>query len=82
MSNKPVGEVREDMNKLFFHIYYPTELKPGDKLYAAPVAVPNAISVRDAISHMEKHESGVSVNVAYKFGWNACRAAMLNGGKS
>lgn len=45
----------------------------------APVSVPDAISTRQAIAKMENHEPCDSINVAYKFGWNACRAAMLQG---
>ncbi|HFD3846808.1 TPA: hypothetical protein ACF3R9_003272, partial [Serratia marcescens] len=40
-------------------------------------AVPGAISTRQAIVKMESHEPCESINVAYKLGWNACRAAML-----
>ncbi|MEG6025576.1 DUF551 domain-containing protein [Enterobacter hormaechei] len=43
------------------------------------VSVPDAISTRQAIAKMENHELCDSINVAYKFGWNACRAAMLQG---
>jgi len=46
------------------------------ELTRAP-AVPGAISTRQAIVKMESHEPCDSINVAYKFGWNACRAAML-----
>lgn len=45
----------------------------------APISVPDAISTRQAIAKMENHEPCDSINVAYKFGWNACRAAMLQG---
>lgn len=45
----------------------------------APVSVPDAISTRQAIAKIENHEPCDSINVAYKFGWNACRAAMLQG---
>ncbi|WP_417648422.1 hypothetical protein [Enterobacter hormaechei] len=50
-------------------------------LYTAPPApvVPDAISTRQAIAQMENHEPCDSINVAYKFGWNACRAALLKG---
>ncbi|HCL1716237.1 TPA: hypothetical protein N1429_002052 [Salmonella enterica subsp. enterica serovar Minnesota] len=48
----------------------------------APVSVPDAISTRQAIAKMESHEPCDSINVAYKFGWNACRAAMLQAGNS
>lgn len=48
-------------------------------LYTAPPtpAVPDAISTRQAIDNMESHGPCDSINVAYKHGWNACRAAML-----
>ncbi|WP_426723841.1 DUF3850 domain-containing protein [Enterobacter cloacae complex sp. 302F9] len=48
----------------------------------APVYVPDAISTRQAIAKMENHEPCDSINVAYKFGWNACRAAMLQGAEN
>ncbi|EMO9578618.1 hypothetical protein MXA42_000020 [Enterobacter hormaechei] len=56
-------------------------LPEGTVLYTAPPApvVPDAISTRQAIAQMENHEPCDSINVAYKFGWNACRAAMLQG---
>ncbi|MFW2972605.1 hypothetical protein ACN6UB_19355 [Serratia marcescens] len=49
------------------------------RIIAAPPApaVPEAISTRQAIIKMESHEPCDSINVAYKLGWNACRAAML-----
>lgn len=46
-----------------------------------PVSVPDAISTRQVIAKMENHEPCDSINVAYKFGWNACRAAMLQEAK-
>ena len=51
-------------------------------LYTTPPAsvVPDAISTRQAIAKMENHEPCDSINVAYKYGWNACRAAMLQAG--
>ncbi|EAS3170738.1 hypothetical protein DOV11_19450 [Salmonella enterica] len=48
----------------------------------ATVSVPDAISTRQAIAKMESHEPCDSINVAYKFGWNACRSAMLQAGNS
>lgn len=53
-------------------------------LYTTPPAsvVPDAISTRQAIAKMENHEPCDSINVAYKYGWNACRAAMLQAGNS
>ncbi|ECY6273598.1 hypothetical protein AVF33_19500 [Salmonella enterica subsp. enterica serovar Napoli] len=44
--------------------------------------VPESISVRQAISALESADSVTTIGQAYKMGWNACRAAMLNGGKS
>ncbi|EHJ1750748.1 TPA: hypothetical protein ACIBPO_002477 [Salmonella enterica subsp. enterica serovar Havana] len=51
-------------------------------LYTTPPApiVPDAISTRQAISKMEECEPCDSINVAYKYGWNACRATMLQAG--
>ncbi|EPG2851658.1 hypothetical protein OEE91_003010 [Citrobacter freundii] len=56
----------------------------GVPLYTAPPApvVPDAISTRQAISKMEECDPCDSVNVAYKYGWNACRASMLQAGNS
>ncbi|HEO8936099.1 TPA: hypothetical protein QIF01_004940 [Serratia marcescens] len=57
------------------------ELSADDRLalYTAPPApaVPDAISTRQAIANMERHELCSSINVAYKHGWNDFRAAML-----
>ncbi|EBV0042324.1 hypothetical protein EXB17_18430 [Salmonella enterica subsp. enterica serovar Bonariensis] len=44
--------------------------------------VPESISVRQAISTLESADCVTTIGQAYKMGWNACRAAMLNGGKS
>ncbi|EBG4357185.1 hypothetical protein VJ119_003002 [Salmonella enterica] len=44
--------------------------------------VPESISVRQAISALESADCVTTIGQAYKMGWNACRAAMLNGGKS
>ncbi|EIV7916831.1 hypothetical protein ML153_002475 [Klebsiella pneumoniae] len=52
----------------------------GTKLYLhaqpAPV-VPKSISVRQAISALESAGAVTTIGQAYKMGWNACRAAML-----
>lgn len=48
-------------------------------VYAAqptPV-VPKSISVREAISALESEDAVTTIGQAYKMGWNACRAAML-----
>lgn len=42
----------------------------------APV-VPKSISVRQAISALESAGAVTTIGQAYKMGWNACRAAML-----
>lgn len=42
----------------------------------APV-VPKSISVRQAISALESADAVTTIGQAYKLGWNACRAAML-----
>lgn len=44
--------------------------------------VPKSISVREAISALESADAVTTIGQAYKMGWNACRAAMLSGGKS
>lgn len=49
-------------------------------LYAAPQptpVVPKSISVREAISALESEDAVTTIGQAYKMGWNACRAAML-----
>lgn len=58
---------------------YKGALVIGQHLYTAPPApaVPEAISTRQAIANMERHELCGSINVAYKHGWNDFRAAML-----
>ncbi|MCM6272036.1 DUF551 domain-containing protein [Klebsiella pneumoniae] len=46
--------------------------------HAQPVpVVPKSISVRDAISALESEDAVTTIGQAYKMGWNACRAAML-----
>jgi len=56
-------------------------IRCADELAPQP-ALPGAISTRQAISKMEECEPCDSINVAYKYGWNACRAAMLQGAGS
>ncbi|ECF5974105.1 molecular chaperone DnaJ [Salmonella enterica subsp. salamae] len=43
--------------------------------------VPESISVRQAISALESADSVTTIGQAYKMGWNACCAAMLQGGQ-
>ncbi|EOW2321366.1 hypothetical protein ACNY98_002535 [Klebsiella variicola] len=47
-------------------------------LHAQPApVVPKSISVRQAISALESADAVTTIGQAYKMGWNACRAAML-----
>ncbi|WP_320340061.1 DUF551 domain-containing protein [Salmonella enterica] len=49
-------------------------------LEAAPEpVVPESISVRQAISALESADCVTTIGQAYKMGWNACRAALLQG---
>lgn len=61
-------------------VYYrpPKELglKIGDKLYAAP---PAPVSVPDEMYWQNAPVEGSTRAAAYATGWNACRAAMLQG---
>ncbi|EEM1612583.1 hypothetical protein GJK24_05240 [Salmonella enterica] len=41
--------------------------------------VPEYISVRQAISALESADCVTTIGQAYEMGWNACRAAMLQG---
>lgn len=63
----------EDINE------YQITVTPLCTAQPTAVSVPDAISTRQAIAKMENHELCDSINVAYKFGWNACRAAMIKG---
>lgn len=48
-------------------------------LHAQPApVVPKSISVRQAISALERAGAVTTIGQAYKMGWNACRAAMLD----
>ena len=90
-SCNPTGEF---INTFVTHIADVGEWLPGyvmlsierEPVYAAPQlpqpAVPDAISTRQAISKMEECDPCDSINVAYKYGWNACRAAMLRGAEA
>lgn len=83
---EPVMEVRSYFNGEYVcRKLTKGALKPGVKLYYNPVpvpAVPNEISTTDAMKIMNGRIITMSLHTAYKNGWNACRAAMLNGGKS
>ncbi|EGF0251251.1 DUF551 domain-containing protein [Salmonella enterica] len=48
-------------------------------LAAPEPVVPESISVRQAISALESADCVTTIGQAYKMGWNACRAAMLQG---
>ena len=75
--SEPVAEITEDLGRLFVKISYPTTLRAGDKLYrhARQPVVPDE---KDKAVDADDHPLLWSFNE----GWNACRAAMLNGGKS
>ena len=45
--------------------------------HAQQPVVPKSISVRQAISALESAGAVTTIGQAYKMGWNACRAAML-----
>lgn len=79
------GEHWRDLNKAQYNDHVNLGADGLRILYAAPQlpqpAVPDAISTRQAISKMEECEPCDSINVAYKYWWNACRAAMLHGDK-
>ncbi|BCL48895.1 hypothetical protein [Citrobacter koseri] len=76
---EPVGYYRKGSDGFYFAS--PTEQRPGTiPLYAAPPApvVPDEVTYEQA----EKLSGWESCSDAWADGWNACRAAMLNGGKS
>ena len=54
----------------------PFRLRSAANAQPAPV-VPKSISVRQAISALESADAVTTIGQAYKMGWNACRAAML-----
>ncbi|MFV5078332.1 hypothetical protein ACJ42O_017235 [Klebsiella pneumoniae] len=84
MDSDPVAEVCED-----YAIRYisngpaPKEgLRPGDKLYrhAQQPVVPEEWAIADAVKFCKetgRQDAGSAMDA-----WNACRAAMLSGGKS
>ncbi|STV22134.1 Uncharacterised protein [Klebsiella pneumoniae] len=81
--SEPVAEITEDLGRLFVKIHYPTTLRADDKLYRhaqpAPV-VPEEWTIADAVKFCK--ETGRQDAGAAMGAWNACRAAMLSGGKS
>jgi chromosome segregation ATPase len=52
------------------------KLSIGDQVYTAamPSVLPPAIGTREAIQRLEQEDTPGSVNVAYKWGYNQCRA--------
>ncbi|MFU7767077.1 hypothetical protein [Klebsiella pneumoniae] len=64
----PIWSVITDLERNIAPLY--RHAKP------APV-VPKSISVRQAISALESADAVTTIGQAYKIGWNACRAAML-----
>ena len=88
--SEPVAEITEDLGRLFVKIHYPTTLKAGDKLYrhAQPApAVPDGLIKAVEFYEQVKRENPPVETGAWEdaVDWvltEACRAAMLNGGKS
>lgn len=76
--SEPVAEITEDLGRLFVKIHYPTTLKAGTKLYRHAQPEPVVPDEKDKTVDADDHPLLWSFNE----GWNACRAAMLNGGKS
>lgn len=87
--SESVAEITEDLGRLFVKIHFPTTLKAGDKLYRheqQPV-VPDEITSASAPEVFEIAAEAERLGLrgtyaSYAVGWNACRAAMLQGGNS
>ncbi|MCU6524414.1 DUF551 domain-containing protein [Klebsiella quasipneumoniae] len=91
MDSEPVA-LQPDLAKVIYHFRdwnegFPVERFKADYVISwmlanyppaqpAPV-VPKSISVRQAISALESAGAVTTIGQAYKMGWNACRAAML-----
>lgn len=87
MDSEPVAEITEDLGRLFVNIHYPTTLRAGTKLYrhAQPV-VPDGLVKAVEFYEQVKRENPPVETGAWKdaVDWvlnEACRAAMLIGGK-
>lgn len=82
MDSEPVAYIsKSDFDAGYPHILARRDFNKACTMpvYAAqptPV-VPKSISVREAISALESEDAVTTIGQAYKIGWNACRAAML-----
>ncbi len=82
MDSEPVAYIsKSDFDAGYPHILARRDFNKACTMpvYAAqptPV-VPKSISVREAISALESEDAVTTIGQAYKMGWNACRAAML-----
>ncbi|MGS7877206.1 hypothetical protein [Klebsiella pneumoniae] len=83
MDSEPVAYIDKQWTLVYYVPPMSMGLKIGDKLYrhAQPVPVVPDAYVRDERGRMMLN--GVcEPKIGFGIGWNACRAAMLNGGKS
>ncbi len=64
----PIWSVITDLERNIAPLYRHAQPEP---------VVPKSISVRQAISALESAGAVTTIGQAYKMGWNACRAAML-----
>lgn len=67
------------------HELYEGALRIGDKLYrhARPSLVPDKMTYQDGVLFVLNNDmSSIERGTVAMRAWNACRAAMLNGGKS
>lgn len=84
---EPVGYYRLANDGVSYYLSHPTEKFDDDviQLYAHPApvpAVPDEMTIRDACKFVQDMRIFDDVAVIVMRTWNACRAAMLNGGKS
>ncbi|STT96329.1 Eaa1 [Klebsiella pneumoniae] len=82
MDSEPVAYIsKSDFDAGYPHILARRDFNKACTMpvYAAQPtpAVPKSISVREAISALESEDAVTTIGQAYKMGWNACRAAML-----
>ncbi|HHX3094075.1 TPA: hypothetical protein ACVFE1_002125 [Klebsiella pneumoniae] len=88
VNSEPVAYIfKHPAGRLFWALTDESNKGQNDVMpvYASPQpapVVPKSISVRQAISALESADAVTTIGQAYKMGWNACRAAMLSGGKS
>lgn len=87
MDSEPVIIVGDDGGDALSYRRLIQSFEPGTKLYLhaqQALAVPDELNTRTANDVMNEHLSWKDYGDAEVFciAWNACRAAMLNGGKS